>query len=145
MTLAIIDFNRTIYDPDTEELVTGAAEFLAALAKREICMVLLSRDVGGRLDILDRLGVKGFFSETVFVADKTAAVMRDVMERYGATPKETFVVGDYLYQDIRAGNQAGAFTIQYKQGPLAGRGPQTPDDIPKAVVKNLIDAAAFIT
>lgn len=145
MKLAIIDFNRTLYDPDTDNLMPGALELLMALAKRGVRMALLSRDVASRADLLERLGILDFFSETAFVPDKTGAVVRGIMERQEATPEETYVIGDYIYQDIRAGNEAGAYTIQFKQGMLSDREPQTQYDVPRAVIHSLEDAVEIVS
>lgn len=144
MKLAIIDFNRTVYDPDSGSLTEGCRDFLEILRKSGIRMVLLSRNEGDRADILEKLGIADFFSEKNFVDEKTASVITSIIERAGVTAEDTFVMGDYIYQDIRAGNQAGARTIHYKRGKFAECEPKGSDDIPDHVVTDFSQALWYV-
>lgn len=144
MKLAIIDFNRTVYDPDSDSLIEGCREFLEVLRASNVRMVLLSRNEGSRADILERLGVAEFFSEKNFVDEKTAQVITDIIERAGVSPEATVVIGDYIYQDIRAGNQAGAQTIHFKRGKFADCEPKSSDDIPDHVVTDFSQALWYV-
>ncbi len=144
--LAIIDLNRTLYDPDTGALMHGALELLDLLAVRGIPTVLFSRREEGRdrMEIITRFGLLPYFASCVFVDEKSFESLSAIIEEYGAVPQDTFVVGDYLHEDVRFGNMVGAFTIHYKAGKYAALAPESEFDVPKAVVNNLEDAARFI-
>jgi FMN phosphatase YigB (HAD superfamily) len=106
-------------------------------------MVLVSKQEDDRRDLLEQTGLSNFFAEIVFTSAKTPELFREVMDRYGAKPCHVWVIGDYLHEEIRAGNQIGAFTIRLKRGVFAQMLPECADDIPNGIVVNLQDALAF--
>ena len=116
MKLTIIDFNGTLYDPFKAALMPGARELLEALKKKGIPVVVVSKqelDGSGRLE---QLGIDEYIDEAIFVDQKTGEHFAEIMERHHTRPEETYVIGDYLASEIRAGVEAGAFTIHYKGG-----------------------------
>lgn len=116
MSLVIIDFNGTLYDPSRTGLMPGAKELLAGLKEKGIPAVIVSKqelDGSGRLK---QLGIDEYIDEAIFVDQKTGKHFREIMARHKAGPEETYVIGDYLASEIRAGIEAGAFTIHYKGG-----------------------------
>ena len=141
-TLAIVDYNRTIYDPDADELIEGAETLLQRLRGKGVTLVLVSRREGGREDRLRQLGVAEFFSEILFVEQKTESLFRDIISRYAR--ERNYVIGDHLYQEIRSGNLAGAHTIQFKKGRFAGLKPEGDTDVPHSVVVSLLDVLDYI-
>ena len=142
MTLLIIDFNGTIYDPESAGLMPGAKELLEGLKAKNIPMMLVSKQVFGREGLPAQLGIADYFSEILFVDQKTGKHFLEIMERHGAKPENTYVIGDYLPSEIRAGNEAGAFTIHFKYGHHTDF---AEDSItPNAVVGNLADALQYI-
>src|SRR3989344_6957141 len=121
MTLVIIDFNGTVYDPEHDCLMPGAKELLDGLKAKGIKMVLVSKQGLGREGLPAQLGIAEYFAEILFVEQKTRPLFLEIMHRYGAKPEETYVIGDYPRSEIRAGNEAGAFTIHF----IGGRYPST--------------------
>lgn len=144
MTLVILDFNGTLYDPMASALMPGAKELLEALQKKDIPTVLVSKRVFGREGLPEQLGIAPYLSETLFVEAKTGELFKQVMERYGAKPEETFVIGDYPASEIHAGNEAGAFTIQFKRGRYSDFQVESESDRPCAVIKELAEALIYI-
>ena len=116
MKLAIIDFNRTIFDPETGGLIPGAQGALDALEQKKITLVLVSRREAGRNATLNELGISKYFAETVFVPEKTPELFEDIIRRYRTKPEETYVIGDYFPEEIHAGISIGAKTIRLKRG-----------------------------
>ena len=123
MKLAIIDFNRTIYDPETNTLVPGATEVLEFLADKKFTLVLISKKEAGRSERISNLGLNRYFAEMIFVDNKTPQLFREILSRYGADPAQTYVLGDHLHQEMYAGNVVGAKTIHLKRGKFAGLKP----------------------
>lgn len=143
MTLMIIDYNRTLYDPEEDRLVQGALELLHSLKKKELFLVLVSRKEEGRGARLSELGIEHFFSEILFVEEKTEQLFCDIRARYPS--QFCYVLGDYLYQEIRAGNLACAVTIHFKHGKFADCVPQGLEDIPNVVVTQLSEVLQHLT
>ena len=102
----------------------------------------MSRREGKRKDKLLQLDIAELFTEMLFVEEKTEALFREIISRYAM--ERNYVIGDYLHQEIRAGNLAGAHTIQYKKGRFADLKPESDADIPHTIVEYLPDALAYI-
>jgi len=133
MKTVIFDFNRTLYDPDTGALVPGVRELLDTLASNDYQLHLVSRFELGRTVALEELGIADAFKTTSFVSDKTETIGRLVANASG----DSYVVGDYLYDEIRAGNRAGARTVWFKQGRFADLVPETSEDQPWRTVRDM--------
>lgn len=144
MLLAIIDFNGTMYDPETGTLVPGAKELLEGLKQKGVVMALVSKQVLGREGLPKKLGIADYFAEILFVDQKTGQQFRKIMDTYRAKPQETFVIGDYPASEIRAGNEAGAFTLHF----IGGRYPllEMENDLekPKVQIETLPEALRYI-
>lgn len=121
--IIIFDFNRTLYDPETDSLMEGAFTVLEALFARGEELHLVSRQEGGREDLLQRLGIDYFFTSVHFVPEKTRAHFQDIIASTSDVSREVYVVGDYLKSEIALGNQCGAKTLWLKRGAFA-------DDMP---------------
>jgi FMN phosphatase YigB (HAD superfamily) len=144
MKLAIIDFNRTIFDPDTGCLVPGALELLQLLEKKGVARVLVSRLEPGREGILSDFGIQDMFAKIYFVPEKSKDLFLNIMQTHGASSEETLVIGDYLHEEIRYGKRAGARTIHFKKGKFRHLSPESEDDIPWKTVEVLSEIAAYI-
>ena|SRR3989338_8913618 len=121
MSFVVIDFNGTMYDPESGTLMSGGKELLEKLKKKGATMVLVSKQVLGREGLPAQLGIAKYFAEILFVEQKTGTLFTEIMNRYGVKPENTYVIGDYPPSEIRAGNEAGAFTIHF----IGGRYPST--------------------
>ena len=143
-TLAIIDFNRTIYDPETRELLPGAREVLTALLKREIILSLVSRIEPGRTEILESLGFMGVFSSTHFVHEKTPELFTEIINMHKSDSQHTYIVGDYLHEEIRSGNKIGAHTIWLRRRPFAHMRPESEFDVPWREITAISEIEALI-
>ena len=119
MRLAIIDFNRTIYDPETDAAVPGAAPMLAALREAGFTLVLVSMREAGRSDTLEQLGFADSFDKTLFVDEKTPELFLSLAREYGIEPEDTIVIGDHPLGEIACGTLAGMRTIRLRRGRFA--------------------------
>lgn len=129
----IFDFNRTIFDPESNALMPEAFELLTALNEQGIPLHLVSKREAGRDDALQRLGIAHFFRSTSFVDDKEEC-MRELIANANDT---VYVIGDYLHNEIRIGNRHGAKTIWLKHGKFASLTPESDEDHPWRTVSHL--------
>jgi FMN phosphatase YigB (HAD superfamily) len=107
----IIDFMRTIYNPDTDSLFDGVLELLKKLYE-EYELYLISRDEGQRQDIVKKLDVVHYFQKILFVKEKNLETFKTITENY----HEVYIVGDYAKDEIDIGNELGAKTIWISHG-----------------------------
>ncbi len=136
-TIAIIDLNRTLFDPETNAEVEGATEILAALNVAGVELHLVSKKEPGRERIVEELGFRDFFASVSFVAEKTPELFEGIMREANGEPARTYVVGDYLPQEICAGNKCGMKTIWLRRGRFGDMGPQKDDEVPWREISKL--------
>lgn len=136
----IFDFNRTIFNPETGSLLSNALEVLKTLRGRGHTLYLVSRLEPGREAALSDLGIDGYFKEAKFVNDKREALK----EIISASPSPTYVIGDYLHDEIRAGNELGAKTIWLKRGRFADLIPKNKDEEPWHTIDDLMEVLELI-
>lgn len=142
MPRIIFDFNRTLYDPETDELVPDAYSVLQTLSRSGIPLYLISRNEGNREEVLERTDIAQFFKEVSFVERKRLEDFTRVV--WAAQGDKVFVVGDLVREDIHFGNRAGATTIWFRNGKFAGEGPTIKKDEPRHIITKLTQVLDFV-
>lgn len=137
----IFDFNRTIYDPEQGTAMPGALELLRALKAAGHNLFLVSKLEAGREDALKTLGMSSFFAETFFVEEKGETLKKIIH----ASPTPVYVVGDYLYEEVRIGNELGARTIWLRAGKFKDLTPQGARDVPWRTIAHLQEVLPLIS
>ena len=121
----IFDYNRTIFNPETDTLYGGVLELLKVLSVNHN-LFLVSKDETGRDVKLKDFGIAEYFESTVFVKEKTTEVFKKLVENN----EKALVIGDRVRGEISIGNQLGFITVWVKQGKFANELPQNQDEIP---------------
>ncbi|MBI5644638.1 HAD hydrolase-like protein [Candidatus Kaiserbacteria bacterium] len=111
----IFDFIGTLFDYERGDLYSGVAHMLAELSKTRL-LLLLSRQEGGRHDLISELGIAPHFAATYFVQRKTPEVLADILSEHDLKAGETIIVGDLPRSELAAGKALGAETIWIRQG-----------------------------
>ena len=145
MQLAIIDLNRTLYDPDTDSLTPGTVAALDALTRAGYALVLVSRREAGREELLTRFDLTDRFAETFFVGEKSPSLFREIMAKYGAKPDTTLVIGDHPQEEIAYGNDVGAKTVRLMRGKFATMELLNEHDKPWRSIHKLSEIEAIVS
>lgn len=140
--LIMFDFNRTLYNPDKKELIKGAKSVLEKYFKAEIRMILISRLEKDRQCIVREMGIEKYFDEIVFVKEKNEKLFKTFLEKYN--PQKVYVVGDYLYEEIRYGNMNNMKTIWIRNGKFKDVQPQSAYDKPNYTIDNISKITSII-
>ena len=119
----IFDYNRTIFDPDTDTLYPGALELLQRLSARHE-LVLVSRNEPARKKRIEELTITNYFQKIVFVNEKS----KQLFEEITGNEKKVMVVGDSIHDEIKIGNQLGLITVRLKKGKFAVEIPKDDDE-----------------
>lgn len=129
----ILDYNRTLYDPETQSLYPEAAVLLRNLSQKHD-LYLIGRNEPGRSNKLDELDIRRYFKEVRFVDQKTEELFGNII-----TDNEnvTFVIGDRVYEEIAIGNKLGYRTIWVRQGKFSGETPRKEAENPLLTVHSL--------
>lgn len=95
----------------------GSSELLTALQSRGATIGILTRNSHrNALTTLEACGLAGFFDPRYVVGREmcdpkpSADGINQLLDRWGATPDEAVMVGDFLF-DILAGREAGTATV----------------------------------
>ena len=135
----IFDYNRTLFDPETNSLYPGVLTLLKDLSSN-YTLFLVSKNEPTRTKTIRELGLEKFFQEILFVPEKSKAIF----ETLKINPAETLVVGDYLPSEIAAGNDFGATTVRVLQGKFKDLTPTSSLENPDYQVTSLIELSQLL-
>ena len=141
MKTIIFDFNRTIFDPDSGALATGAKKVLRTLQTRGFALLLLSRKERGRKERVRTLDIERNFLGVYFVDEKTSQEFQRLFAAHSVSIPESYVIGDRLEEEIAIGNEFGLRTIWIKHGD----GEIESKIRPAFIAKSLSDVLKFIS
>jgi FMN phosphatase YigB (HAD superfamily) len=141
--LIVFDFNRTLYEPDQDRLISGARELLDYALSQGYRLVLLAKAVDSRGQLLDELGIADAFVEIHLVKTKSVVLLNDLSSRYAAALSRSYLIGDRAQSEIALGHEAGWHTIWYRNGRFADELPR-PDRQPDHTVTALAQIRPFI-
>ncbi len=135
----ILDFNRTLYDPDLKSLVNGAMQLLERLRSSGYALCLISKkSTEERMEQIASLGIDKYFKKILVIeGSKTEEHFRECMDAMALPAKDIAVVGDRIREEISLGNRMGMHTIWYKAGKFAVELPEGKGQEPYGTVTSL--------
>lgn len=142
MYTIIFDWKRTIYDPESKQLIEGAINILKFLTTKWSKVILIGKGGEAMLQEVKRLKVEQYFSKIIFLEGKKD--MKVFSEFVSIkNPKLTMIVGDRIRSEIEIGNKLNATTIWIKQGKFSGELPVSKRQEPTFSVNSLADLVGF--
>lgn len=105
---AMLDFDNTLAPDHLTEPIDYSYEMINLMKKNGFSLCLVSNAKSDRSKgIAEKLGIP-----CVTYAHKPRPTgVFSGMEKIGATPSETVMIGDQIFTDVIAGNRAGVYTI----------------------------------
>ncbi len=139
----IFDYNRTVFDPDSGGLVTGASALLKELTRRGVTLFLVAKGGDERRAQITALGLEPLFKKIIVNESKSS---EDYLScKNLCTPGTVFyAVGDRVKEEIRHANSCGMTTIWFRSGKFATEEPADASERPAHTVTSLDDVAALI-
>ena len=136
----IFDYNRTIFDPDADNLYPGIFNLLQKLsAKYEL--FLISRNEPTRKKRLEKLNIKNYFKKILFIDKKSKLIFKEI----AGDEKNVIVIGDSISDEIKIGNQLGFATIRIKKGKFAGKIPKNKNEVARFEVADISELENIIS
>src|SRR3989344_4974661 len=135
--IIIFDFNRTIYDPDNNCLISGAKFVLRTLLRRGFSLYLISRAEKSRKQLIKNLGIGKYFSRIIIAKEKSRRDFERITAPMAVCRSSSFVVGDRVRKEICIGNLLGLQTIWLKSGKFADEKPREKNEKPAHIVSFL--------
>ncbi|MEI7819022.1 MAG: HAD hydrolase-like protein [bacterium] len=123
--IIIFDFNRTLYDPDSETLISGARELLKECRASGYQLVMIAKEADDRLDLIRSLGLDDLFDNLYLVAKKNLLLFDLVVGEHVHIFEvgQSWVVGDRVQSELWLGHQRGLKTIWVRKGIFANETP----------------------
>ena len=143
-TIAIFDFNRTIYDPDHRTLTPWVRMILHALRGKDYDLYLISTANPSRKELIKKLGLDLYFTKILITKSKKWEFQKIGKSKMIDFSK-SFVVGDRVKSEITYGNELGMITIWIKNGRFANEKPSQRIEQPSFIVPILRDILTIIT
>ena len=133
----ILDFNRTLFDPESNSLIEGAQDLLQNLKNKGFTLILLAQAAPSRADLIKTLDINQYFSEIRLVDTKSKRIFKELANKHQADLSRSYVIGDRAHQELRFGHQAGWQTIWVKQGKFSNESPTKYKYRPTHTIKHL--------
>lgn len=109
---------RTLYDPVSASLYSGARAMLSDLAE-ERRLLLYSRRERSRIELLEEMGIAAHFEGAYFVDQKDAGNLQQILDTHGLAAEDCVVAGDMISSELTAAGELGIDTIWFKQQSFA--------------------------
>jgi len=135
----IFDYNRTIFDPEKQELYSGVLELINELAQKHE-LFLVSANEPERKNALENFGISRFFKKIVFTDNKSVEIFQEMV----GTDSEVLVVGDRIRGEIVTGNKLNFITVWVKQGRFSFEGPMGVGQKPKYTISNIVELREIV-
>lgn len=136
----ILDYNRTIFDPETDALYPGVFDMLERLSATHV-LYLVSRHEPERLSRVEELGIAQYFQKTLFTGEKSKQLFSELV----GEATDVLVVGDSIGDEIKIGNQLGFVTIRVKKGRFASLEPREPDEVATIEIADVTELERVLT
>lgn len=125
----IIDFKRTIYNPDNDSLLDNTLLGLNLFREKGFYVRLVGKGIKSEiLLILKRFGIESFF-DNICISDDKEKFFNKVDE-----PSSWLVIGDRAHKEILFGGQLGMHTLWLKNGKFSTEEPKTDQKPPDYIV-----------
>jgi FMN phosphatase YigB (HAD superfamily) len=131
----IFDFNRTLYDPDTGELMNGALDVLRILKQDGYKMFLIGKGTEERTTLIHDLGLEDYFDKIIVKDEKDLNDFFDLKKNH--PDHEFYSIGDRIKKEIKYSNKAGCKTVWFKKGKFADEEPAEADEEPWKIITDL--------
>ncbi len=141
--IIILDFNRTIYDPETKELVLDTKAVLHCLLRRNFELYLISHGNNSRKSLINDLGINQYFKHIIITPGKTRKDFQQLIKQ-NIDLRTSFVIGDRIRQEIAFGNLLGMQTIWIRNGKFSNETPRNKNEQPDYTVRTLKNVLRII-
>ena len=136
----LFDYNRTLFDPETDTLYPGVLDMLKRLSA-QYDLFLISRNEPTRKKRLEELNIKQYFKKILFVEEKSKQIFREI----ASNTENVIVVGDSIADEIKTGNQLGFITVRLKKGRFATAIPKDADEIARFELLDISELEKIIS
>ncbi len=140
----IFDFNRTLYNPETNSLEPGAEEMILYFYNRGWKVYVVAKSGEGREEMIQRTPFAPYLRKVIVAPTKRVEDFRACADDAGMPLEDIVVVGDRVKSEIRIGKQLGMLTVWYRKGKFADEEPDSPMEEPDEIITDLCELKNFL-
>ena len=140
--IIIWDFNRTIYNPDTQTLIEHAGEVIQYAQQQKYKNIIFSKNNAGTLPVQQLLAtfqLDSFFNDFVENTEKSISTLIPILKKYHVNKKLSFFISDRAQSDIPIGNALGLQTVWFRNGKFANEEPREKSEFPHYTITNFLE------
>ncbi len=141
--LIILDFNRTLYDPENKVLFNGVMEFLQDYSNA-YHLAIIGKGDEKRAALIDELGIRGYFGYINLIEEKEEKIFMDCIKGFKVNRSNIWSIGDRIKKEIAVSNRLGLNTIWFRNGKFAAELPETDSEKPLFIVNNFTEIKDII-
>jgi FMN phosphatase YigB (HAD superfamily) len=141
--LIIIDFNRTLFDPETNSLFLGVIEFLQLYSKN-YALALIGKGDDKRANLIEELGIKKYFKYFSLIEEKKESDFLECLKVMNFSAKDTWSIGDRVKKEIQLSNKAGIKTIWFRNGKFSTELPTCEIENPNYIISSFEELKGII-
>lgn len=127
--LIILDFNRTLYDSDSSQLLDDALDFLKDYNK-VYSLALIGKGDEKRASLINDLDIKKYFKYIKLKEKKEVSDFIECLKELKFDRKDVWSIGDRIKKEIVLSNQIGIKTIWLKNGKFSNELPSCEEEKP---------------
>ncbi|MBI5230489.1 MAG: HAD family hydrolase [Candidatus Magasanikbacteria bacterium] len=142
--IIVFDFNRTLYDPDNDCLITDVKFVLRVLIRRGFLLYLISCTGKPRKKLIKNIGISKYFSRIIVTKEKNKKNFERLAATMAVDRSSSFVVGDRVRKEISIGNSIGVQTVWLKFGKFANEKPRKKIERPTFTVSTLREILSIV-
>lgn len=142
MKCILLDFSRTLYNPETDSIIDCGEELLEELHGKTR-LFLLSKNPAGRRERAEEL-VGKWFEKMFFVEEKDLEGLRKILKEENLNPEDCLMAGDRAVKEIALGKELGMKTVWVRQGKFEDEIPLNSRE-PDFTVRNLKELKHLLT
>ena len=139
MLTLLIDWNRTLYNPEKKTLYQDTIPFLQTV--QDICTVYII-SAGEIPDAYEQKKIILPYTKNFIIEKKTKKLFSEIVKN---APKNTvIVVGDSITQEIRIANELGFTSFRILRGKYKNDTPTNKNEIPTYTTRSLKEMLHFL-
>ena len=136
--LIIIDFNRTLFDPETNSLFPGVIEFLSSYSKN-YSLALIGKGAEKRANLIEELNIKKYFKYFSLIEEKSEEDFLACLKEMNFDKKDCWSIGDRVKKEIMLSNKIGIKTIWFRNGKFANETPTVELEKPTFTISSFVE------
>lgn len=143
MKLVILDWGRTLYNPESGALFADTRRVLQELKGRACTLAIVALATAGqekieaRKRIIVEEDIEHYFRCIKFDIENKDQMYVDTLRELGASTQETTIVDDRVARGIQWGNIHGCATVWVQNGKFAGELPNETTGQPTHTIRSI--------